>query len=330
MSDAAPQPPSVSDRLAHERTELAGDRTVMAADRTLMAWIRTALAMISFGFTIYKFLHVFAGVGDLPPPPPQRPARSRSLPDGAGNGVAGGRPRSIRADAPADPHLRSANQRLVLRGVRRRDSGSHDLPGDRRQHRAVLSDVPRQEPPRRLRLRRLRVRRGDDGDDAAHAALPALQPRVRPRARSHAGHLRDLRARRRGDAALLRISVGRDRAAAGDAGRPLPLGGQRRDVPPRPRPDRAAGGARAVRVVGGDRLRHGDRLARRSGRSRAASSTRRCSPSRRTSEGSPSVPWSPGSSRAWPPRRFASPSSSIWRCSRPPCSACCWRPSPSS
>jgi len=63
MSDAAPTPPSVSDRLAHERTELAGDRTVMAADRTLMAWIRTALAMISFGFTIYKFLHLFAGSG---------------------------------------------------------------------------------------------------------------------------------------------------------------------------------------------------------------------------------------------------------------------------
>jgi putative membrane protein len=64
MSDA-PTPPSVSDRLAHERTELAGDRTVMAADRTLMAWIRTALAMISFGFTIYKFLHVFAASGTV-------------------------------------------------------------------------------------------------------------------------------------------------------------------------------------------------------------------------------------------------------------------------
>src|SRR5437763_202263 len=65
MSDGAPTPPppSTSDRLAHERTELAGDRTVMAADRTLMAWIRTALAMISFGFTIYKFLHVFAESG---------------------------------------------------------------------------------------------------------------------------------------------------------------------------------------------------------------------------------------------------------------------------
>jgi putative membrane protein len=62
MTDA-PTPPSTSDRLAHERTELASDRTVMAADRTLMAWIRTALAMISFGFTIYKFLHVFGESG---------------------------------------------------------------------------------------------------------------------------------------------------------------------------------------------------------------------------------------------------------------------------
>lgn len=63
MSDAAP--PSTSDRLAHERTDLAGNRTLMAADRTLMAWIRTALAMISFGFTIYKFLHAFEDSGSV-------------------------------------------------------------------------------------------------------------------------------------------------------------------------------------------------------------------------------------------------------------------------
>ena len=44
---------------------LAGDRTVMAADRTLMAWIRTALSMISFGFTIYKFLHAFEESGAI-------------------------------------------------------------------------------------------------------------------------------------------------------------------------------------------------------------------------------------------------------------------------
>ena len=64
MSDAA-APPSTSDRLAQERTGLAGNRTVMAADRTLMAWIRTALSMISFGFTIYKFLHAFAESGAI-------------------------------------------------------------------------------------------------------------------------------------------------------------------------------------------------------------------------------------------------------------------------
>jgi putative membrane protein len=63
MSDAAL--PSTSNELAQERTDLAGDRTVMAADRTLMAWIRTALAMISFGFTIYKFLHAFEGSGSF-------------------------------------------------------------------------------------------------------------------------------------------------------------------------------------------------------------------------------------------------------------------------
>ncbi len=63
MSD--PAPPSTSDQLARERTELAGDRTVMAADRTLMAWIRTALSMISFGFTIYKFLHAFTESGAI-------------------------------------------------------------------------------------------------------------------------------------------------------------------------------------------------------------------------------------------------------------------------
>ena len=63
MSDA--MPPSTSDTLAHERTDLAGDRTVMAADRTLMAWIRTALSMIGFGFTIYKFLHAFAESGSV-------------------------------------------------------------------------------------------------------------------------------------------------------------------------------------------------------------------------------------------------------------------------
>jgi putative membrane protein len=48
---------SRADQLAKERTDLAATRTSLAAERTLMAWIRTALGMISFGFTIYKFLH---------------------------------------------------------------------------------------------------------------------------------------------------------------------------------------------------------------------------------------------------------------------------------
>ncbi|HEY7371155.1 MAG TPA: DUF202 domain-containing protein [Polyangia bacterium] len=39
------------------KTDLACTRTTLAAERTLMAWIRTALSMISFGFTIFKFLH---------------------------------------------------------------------------------------------------------------------------------------------------------------------------------------------------------------------------------------------------------------------------------
>lgn len=39
------------------KTDLASTRTKLAAERTLMAWIRTALSMISFGFTIFKFLH---------------------------------------------------------------------------------------------------------------------------------------------------------------------------------------------------------------------------------------------------------------------------------
>ena len=51
--------------LAETRTDLASERTAMAADRTLMAWIRTALAMISFGFTIYKFLHAFGESGAI-------------------------------------------------------------------------------------------------------------------------------------------------------------------------------------------------------------------------------------------------------------------------
>ena len=43
--------------LAQDRTDMANERTLMASDRTLMAWTRTSLSMISFGFTIFKFLH---------------------------------------------------------------------------------------------------------------------------------------------------------------------------------------------------------------------------------------------------------------------------------
>lgn len=39
--------PSISTKLAIERTSLA-------YERTLMAWIRTAVSLITFGFTVYK------------------------------------------------------------------------------------------------------------------------------------------------------------------------------------------------------------------------------------------------------------------------------------
>jgi putative membrane protein len=46
-------------------TDLAATRTSLAAERTLMAWIRTALSMISFGFTIFKFLHGLHDAGTI-------------------------------------------------------------------------------------------------------------------------------------------------------------------------------------------------------------------------------------------------------------------------
>jgi inner membrane protein YidH len=48
MESEALKSPSVS-------TRLAVDRTRLAHERTLMAWVRTATSLISFGFTIYKF-----------------------------------------------------------------------------------------------------------------------------------------------------------------------------------------------------------------------------------------------------------------------------------
>lgn len=53
--------------------ELASTRTVLAADRTLMAWVRTALSMISFGFTIYKFLHGLEQAGGIKLRRPEEP-----------------------------------------------------------------------------------------------------------------------------------------------------------------------------------------------------------------------------------------------------------------
>jgi len=46
-------------------TDLAVTRTALALERTLMAWVRTALSMISFGFTIYKFLHGLHDAGTI-------------------------------------------------------------------------------------------------------------------------------------------------------------------------------------------------------------------------------------------------------------------------
>lgn len=53
--------------------ELASTRTVLAAERTLMAWVRTALSMISFGFTIYKFLHGLHEAGGIRLRHPEEP-----------------------------------------------------------------------------------------------------------------------------------------------------------------------------------------------------------------------------------------------------------------
>jgi putative membrane protein len=51
---------STPDLKAAARPDLGVTRTALSAERTLMSWIRTALAMISFGFSIYKFVHAVA------------------------------------------------------------------------------------------------------------------------------------------------------------------------------------------------------------------------------------------------------------------------------
>lgn len=68
MSAAAPPSPP-----AETSNELASTRTVLAAERTLMAWVRTALSMISFGFTIYKFLHGMQEAGGIRLRHPEEP-----------------------------------------------------------------------------------------------------------------------------------------------------------------------------------------------------------------------------------------------------------------
>ncbi len=47
-------------------TKLAYERTILAQDRTMMAWVRTGISLISFGFAIYKFFQLEKGEGLLP------------------------------------------------------------------------------------------------------------------------------------------------------------------------------------------------------------------------------------------------------------------------
>jgi putative membrane protein len=61
------------DHVPESSNELASTRTVLAADRTLMAWVRTALSMISFGFTIFKFLHGLQSAGGIHLRRPEEP-----------------------------------------------------------------------------------------------------------------------------------------------------------------------------------------------------------------------------------------------------------------
>jgi putative membrane protein len=58
---SAPGKPDLPDA-----TQLAVERTHLAHERTMMAWVRTATALISFGFTIYKFMHYMQQQGGGP------------------------------------------------------------------------------------------------------------------------------------------------------------------------------------------------------------------------------------------------------------------------
>jgi putative membrane protein len=55
------------DLKAATRPDLGVTRTALSAERTLMSWVRTALAMISFGFTIFKFMHALVVAHQLAP-----------------------------------------------------------------------------------------------------------------------------------------------------------------------------------------------------------------------------------------------------------------------
>jgi putative membrane protein len=51
---------ATAEHKAPGRADLAETNTALSAERTLMSWMRTALAMISFGFSLYNFMHAFA------------------------------------------------------------------------------------------------------------------------------------------------------------------------------------------------------------------------------------------------------------------------------
>jgi putative membrane protein len=67
-----PDPKTIGNVLAGERTSLAFHRTLFASDRTLMATVRTSLSMIGFGFTIYSFFRSLSTTGMLEGRLPER------------------------------------------------------------------------------------------------------------------------------------------------------------------------------------------------------------------------------------------------------------------
>lgn len=55
MEPQIPDAPSLTEKLADDRTRMAAYRTHLALDRTTLAWIRTTLTMASFGFGLVAF-----------------------------------------------------------------------------------------------------------------------------------------------------------------------------------------------------------------------------------------------------------------------------------